>query len=258
MRPPLRASSARRASARSRGRPCCRSPLCSPPARRRSPRRSRSSRRSPSRRRGSRRRPQRRAPSSSRSSPPATTSAARWTSRSRSSTRRSSSTPTTPRIYNVYGLVYTMLGENAEGRGEFPPRAGARAGRLRDPPELGLVPVPAPGARASRSPSSRRRCATRSTGRREIALINAGKCSAVFGDVAGAQNFYRRALTVSPNNPEAAYNFALLRTRRRNYGDARALMRIVMLQTNPPPEALYLGAVHRAQARRPPVRGCRT
>ena len=56
-----------------------------------------------------------------------------------------------------------------------------------------------------------------------------------------AQAYYRRALTVSPNNPEAAYNFALLQYKSANYGDSRALMRIVMLQANPPPEALYLG-----------------
>ena len=34
----------------------------------------------------------------------------------------------------------------------------------------------------------------------EIALVNAGRCSAAFGDTAGAEAYFRRALAISPNN----------------------------------------------------------
>jgi len=148
--------------------------------------------------------------------------------------------PSNARIFNVYGLVYTTLGENPKAEENFrraltlaPTDSEIRqnwgwflcqTGRARE----SIAEFEA----AVRNPLYRTPW---------IALINAGKCSAVIGDVTGAQNFYRRALTVSPNNPEAAYNFALLQYKAANYGDARALMRIVMLQNNPPPEALYLG-----------------
>ena len=85
-------------------------------------------------------------------------------------------------IYNIYGLVYAMLGENAQGGAEFPAGARARAQRLRDPRKLGLVPVHArPAARVDAASSS---MALRNPLYKtpEIALINAGKCSVAFGD----------------------------------------------------------------------------
>ena len=75
----------------------------------------------------------------------------------------------------------------------------------------------------------------------EIALINAGKCSAALGETKKADEYLRRALTVSPGNPVAAYNLALLAYRESRVGEARAWMRPVMQQAAPPPEALYLG-----------------
>ena len=174
----------------------------------------RRSRGSPSRRRrstqeatrtGSRR-------SSTPSSPRATTSAGRWTSRSRSSRRPRSSIPTNAQIYNIYGLVYAMLGEDAEGGAEFPARA--RSSRPNDSEiraQLGLVPVHARPRRASRSRNSRWRCAIRCTRRRRSRSSTPGKCS-----VGDRRHRRRRGRTsgarwrARPNNAPAAYNLALL------------------------------------------------
>ncbi len=49
--------------------------------------------------------------------------------------------PGNPQIYNYYGLVYAVLGENAKAEQNFQRGARARAGGLRHPAQLGLVPV---------------------------------------------------------------------------------------------------------------------
>jgi type IV pilus assembly protein PilF len=75
----------------------------------------------------------------------------------------------------------------------------------------------------------------------EIALINAGKCSAELGQTKEAEDYLRRALGASPGNPTAAYNLALLAYHDSRVGEARAWMRPVMQQPSPPAEALWLG-----------------
>jgi Tfp pilus assembly protein PilF len=47
---------------------------------------------------------------------------------------------------------------------------------------------------------------------------------------------------VSPNNPEASLSLAQLTYKEGRLPEARALMKPVMQQTNPQPEALALGA----------------
>ena len=90
----------------------------------------------------------------------------------------------------------------------------------------------------------------------EVALINAGKCSAAFGEVTQAEAYFRRALQASPGNAIAAYNLALLAYKAARFDEARNSMRIVMQETNPPPEALFLGmCIERKGDRRP---NCRT
>jgi type IV pilus assembly protein PilF len=148
--------------------------------------------------------------------------------------------PSNPRLYNIYGLVYAMLGEQAKAEENFrqaialaPNDSGIRAnwgaylcatGRAREAmPELQQV---------LRDPLYKTP---------EIALINAGKCSVVLGQTKEADDYFRRALTASPGNPTAAYNLALLAYREARVGEARAWMRPVMQQAVPPPEALYLG-----------------
>jgi type IV pilus assembly protein PilF len=149
--------------------------------------------------------------------------------------------PTYPKLYNIYGLVYAMLGEKAKAEENFrqamtlaPNDSEIRenwgaflcgTGRAKEAlPEFEQVlkdPL-------YRSP--------------EIALINAGKCSAALGDTKSAENYLRRALSASPGNPIAAYNLALIAYRDKRNGEARAWMRPVMQQQSPSPAALYLGA----------------
>jgi len=76
----------------------------------------------------------------------------------------------------------------------------------------------------------------------EIALINAGRCAGSLGENRQAEQYFKRALAVSPNNPEAALSLSQLNYKEGRLPEARALMKPVMLQTNPPPEALALGA----------------
>ena len=75
----------------------------------------------------------------------------------------------------------------------------------------------------------------------EVAFINAAGCSASIGEMRNAETYYRRALAVSANNPAAAYGLAQLMYREARFEDARGWMKIVLLQTSPTPEALYLG-----------------
>jgi type IV pilus assembly protein PilF len=148
--------------------------------------------------------------------------------------------PSNPRIYNYYGLVYTMLGENAKAESNFQ-RALALAPEDSDIrhnwgwylcsnerpresiPEFEL---------ALRNPLYRTP---------EIALTNAGRCSAAFGDIANAESYYRRALARSPNNAPAAYGLALIAFRAGQLEEARGWMKRLAQLPAPAPEALYLG-----------------
>jgi type IV pilus assembly protein PilF len=148
--------------------------------------------------------------------------------------------PSYPRLYNIYGLVYAMLGESPKAEENFrqalalaPTDSDIRAnwgaylcatGRAREAlPELEQV---------LRDPLYKTP---------EIALINAGKCSVALGQPKAADDYFRRALTASPGNVTAAYNLALLAYREQRVGEARAWIRRVMQQATIPPEALYLG-----------------
>jgi type IV pilus assembly protein PilF len=149
--------------------------------------------------------------------------------------------PTYARIYNLYGLVYTVIGEL--------PRAEAQFKRA-----LELAPND-PEARHNwgwylcthgreRESIAEFEVAIRDSLYKtpEIALVNAGKCSAAIGDVAAADNYFRRALQLRPNDPSAAYNLALLSFKGGRLPESRALMKIVLQQSSSPaPEALFLG-----------------
>jgi type IV pilus assembly protein PilF len=148
--------------------------------------------------------------------------------------------PNNARVYNIYGLVYTVMGENQKADENF-----RRA--------IALAPADSEiranwGAFLCATGHPRESIAEFDAAVRdplykkpEIALINAGKCSASLGEVAAADRYFRQALTVSPNNPTASYNLALLSYRQSQLDQARAWMRPVMQQQTPPPEALYLG-----------------
>jgi type IV pilus assembly protein PilF len=147
---------------------------------------------------------------------------------------------TYPRIYNVYGLVYTMLDD--------PQKAEASFGRA-----LSLAPDDSDirhnwgaylcthGRAAQSIPEFEQVIRNPLYKSPEVALINAGKCSAAIGKTAEAEAYFRRALAMQPANPTASYNLALLTYKSGRYADSRALLRTVMQQANPPPETLFLG-----------------
>jgi len=144
--------------------------------------------------------------------------------------------PKNAKIYNVYGLVYATLGEEAKAQTNFlaaldlaPNDSEIRQnwgwylcthGRPRESiPEF---------EQAFRNPLYKTP---------DIALTNAGKCSVEIGDNARAEDYYKRALAINPNNISAA----LLQYRASKFAEARALIRRVNQQPNPAPDALYLG-----------------
>jgi type IV pilus assembly protein PilF len=75
----------------------------------------------------------------------------------------------------------------------------------------------------------------------EIAMINAGRCSIAFGDLSGADNFFRRAQAAAPNNPGAIYGLSLIAFKQGRQDEARTWIRRLTQQPPVPPEALYLG-----------------
>jgi len=148
--------------------------------------------------------------------------------------------PNLPKIYNIYGLVYTVLGENAKAEENFK-HALALAPNDSDIHHNWGAFLCTHGRPAEALAEFERVVRDPLYKTPEIALINAGKCSIAMGDMAKADDYLRRALTASPNNPVAAYNLAFLNYRQGKLPEARTYMRIVMQQASPPPDALYLG-----------------
>jgi type IV pilus assembly protein PilF len=147
---------------------------------------------------------------------------------------------TNPKIYNVYGLVYAMLGENLKSEQSFQ-RGLALAPQDSDLHHNWGWYLCSNGRPRESIPEFEQAIRDPLYRTPEIALVNAGRCSAASGDTAAADLYFRRALAASPNNAQAAYGLALLAYRGGRLPDARAYMRPVMQQTAPPPEALYLG-----------------
>lgn len=148
--------------------------------------------------------------------------------------------PSDARIYNVYGLVYAMLGEQKKSEENFR-QALSLAPHDSEIRENWGAFLCGTGRPKEALPEFEAVIGDPLYKHPEIALINAGKCTAALGDVQKADEYLRRALTVSPGNPIASYNLALLSYRARNYGEARVWMNQVMRQASPPPEALLLG-----------------
>jgi type IV pilus assembly protein PilF len=148
--------------------------------------------------------------------------------------------PSYPKLYNIYGLVYAMLGDRAKAEESFR-QAIALAPDDSDIRENWGAYLCATGRAREAMPEFEQVLRDPLYKSPEIALINAGKCSIALGQTKNADEFFRRALTASPGNATAAYNLALLAYRESRVGEARAWMRPVMQQAVPPPEALYLG-----------------
>src|SRR5690349_20179394 len=134
--------------------------------------------------------------------------------------------PNYPKTYNVYGLVYTMLGETQKAESNFQ-RALSLApndSEIRANWGAFLCTTGRAGAAIPEFETALRDPLYKSP---EIALINAGKCTEVLGDNRKADEYFRRAIAASPGNPVAAYNLALLAYRESRLDDARSWMRSV-------------------------------
>ena len=143
------------------------------------------------------------------------------------------------KIYDVYGLVYAMLGERAKAEENFRQALALAPNDSEFRENWGAFLCGTDRAREA-MPEFEQVLKDPLYKTPEIALINAGKCSASLGDVKSAEDYLRRALSASPGNPVAAYNLALLAYRDKRMGEARTWMRAVMRQATPPPAALYL------------------
>lgn len=144
------------------------------------------------------------------------------------------------KLYSIYGLVYTELGDEPKAEENF--RRGLELAptdsEIRHNWGWYLCTHGKPRESIAEFETALRNPLYRSP---ETALINAGKCSAQAGDTAAADGYLRRALMLKPGNPVAAYNLALLSFKNGRLDESRALMRFVMQQNQPPAEALYLG-----------------
>jgi type IV pilus assembly protein PilF len=148
--------------------------------------------------------------------------------------------PNYPKIYDIYGLVYTMLGENQKAEGNFRRALGLAPNDPEIRANWGAF-LCATGRVRESIPEFDAALADPLFKKPEIAMINAGKCISSLGDNKKADEYFRRAMGVSPGNTTAAYQLALLAYREARFDDARFWMRPVMQQGTPRPEALYLG-----------------
>ena len=142
--------------------------------------------------------------------------------------------------YNIFGLVYAVLGEDRKAEQSF-----ARA--------LELAPNDSDihhnwgwylcQHKREREALEQFDIAVRNPLYKspEIALVNAGRCAITIGDMRVAEGYFRRALVVKPGYELAAYGLALIAYKEGRYADARNWMKGVMQTSNPQPEVLYLG-----------------
>ena len=144
------------------------------------------------------------------------------------------------KIFGIYGLVYAVLGEESRAKENFRQALSLAPGDSDIRENWGAF-LCGTGHPREAIPEFERALADPLYKHPEIALINAGKCSAELGETQKADAYLRRAMSASPGNPIAAYNLANLAYNAKQYGEARAWMRPVMQQAAPPPEALFLG-----------------
>ena len=147
--------------------------------------------------------------------------------------------PDDARIYNLFGLVYAMLGENAKAEQNFQ-RALAMAPQDSDTHHHWGWYLCSNGRPRESIPEFDKALANPLYKTPETALINAGRCSIAIGDLNGADNFFRRAQAAAPNNPQAIYGVALISFKLGRPDEARTWVRRLTQQPPAPPEALYL------------------
>ena len=75
----------------------------------------------------------------------------------------------------------------------------------------------------------------------ERSLVNAGVCARRRGDTSAAQEFFQRAITLRPNQPQALFQLADLAFASNNLANAHGFMRRLVQLVPPTPEILWLG-----------------
>ncbi len=148
--------------------------------------------------------------------------------------------PNIANTYNIYGLVYTVLNDNSKAEQSF---QKALQMAPQDPDihhNWGWYLCTHGRAQAS-IPEFELAIRNPRYKTPEIALINAGRCSTSIGDSANATVYFKRALAVAPNNPNAAYGLAFIAYKAPRLQEARGWIKPAVQGANPPPEALYLG-----------------
>lgn len=148
--------------------------------------------------------------------------------------------PTNPKIYNVYGLVYATLGQDAEAARNFRKALELAPNDSEFRQNWGWY-LCTHGQAKEALPEFEMAVRNPLYKSPEIALINAGRCAGSLGENQRAEVFFKRALSASPNNPQAAFSLSQLAYKDGRLAEARALMKPVMQDTNPSPEALALG-----------------
>ena len=148
--------------------------------------------------------------------------------------------PNYARIFDVYGLVYTMLGEQQRAESSFR-RALALAPNDPDIRANWGAYLCASGHERESIPEFEAAVRDPLYKTPEIALINAGKCTLALGDSKRADEYFRRALVASPSNAVASYQLALLAYKETRVQDARTWLRPAVLAATPRPDALLLG-----------------
>jgi type IV pilus assembly protein PilF len=148
--------------------------------------------------------------------------------------------PTNAKIYNVYGLVYAVLGEDANAQRNFQQAVSLAPNDSEIRQNWGWF-LCTHGRPRESIPEFEMAIKNPLYKSPDVALTNAGKCSIEFGDNRAGETYLKRALAINPGNISTAYNLALLMYRESRIEEARTLMRRVMAAPNPAPDALYLG-----------------
>lgn len=147
---------------------------------------------------------------------------------------------TNVRAWNIYGLVYAVLGENTKAEESFR-RALQLAPNDSDVRHNWGWYLCTHGRAAESLAEFDAALRNPLYKTPETAMVNAGKCSIALGNVANAELYFRRALQLAPAFAPAAYNMALLAYKTSRLDEARRWMRVVMQDANPPAESLHLG-----------------
>ena len=147
--------------------------------------------------------------------------------------------PNNAKAYNIFGLVYTVLGETAKAEQNFQ-RALALAPLDPDIRQNWGWYLCTHGRAKESIPEFEAAIRNPLYKTPEIPLVNAGRCSASVGDINAADAYFRRALALAANNDAAMLGLAQIAYREARHEEARRWLK-AMRQANLPPVALYLG-----------------